>query len=341
MNQNNTVGRGRSIVRNRDNGGAPNDTRFGEHAKDEPAGLGTVTLPEPGQPDVIMASRSSYGQSDEESKTLVHGGDQYVMAYRPWNYALVDLDSGLTRISYIHSDGRNYRIVHEEHDGAGLVGIQAYRFDGDPHDVGTELEDARYEWMMGRRPAGSESEDLYAHPPGRYADDTLPDPDEPDRDAPDFIPSQGDPALDAGVLFDRVETDGTLWHRRRDGVYPAEPYGMRFQSETPLTDTDIERMSQAIGYSYSSTVRGESMPTAHRDSACSFIVSADTTKSRSDDLGMALERFEDDFNDTVRDGSPERKTDRAGAGTKGTRLVDGLGADAPTLHIFYDDVHEV
>jgi hypothetical protein len=37
----------------------------------------------------------------------------------------------------------------------------------------------------------------------------------------------------------------------------------------------------------------------------------------------------------VKHGSQVRKTDRAGAGTKGTRLVEGLGADLQVT-IYYD-----
>jgi hypothetical protein len=54
----------------------------------------------------------------------------------------------------------------------------------------------------------------------------------------------------------------------------------------------------------------------------------DMTKSRRDDIDMAL----DGLCDHVADGSPVRKTDKAGPGTKGTRAVDGTGM-APRVAI--------
>ena len=52
-----------------------------------------------------------------------------------------------------------------------------------------------------------------------------------------------------------------------------------------------------------------------------FIVSADFTKSRHDDYTDSLPALWAH----LRDGSPVRKTDRAGVGTRGTRAVAGLG----------------
>lgn len=153
-----------------------------------------------------------------------------------------------------------------------------------------------------------------------------------------------DPALfpPAVQFADTVEVEGTTFHRRREGVFPREPYQMRFEFDRDISDEEMGRFAQLIGYSYAATVRGESMDPPIKDSSRSFVIYADTTKTRSDDLGMALEDFENAIGPKgtlLEEGSPIRKTDRAGAGTKGTRLVDGFGVgNRPNFQIYYDDV---
>lgn len=135
-----------------------------------------------------------------------------------------------------------------------------------------------------------------------------------------------------------VNDDGyaETFYRRREGVYAAWPYSMRFQANRPLSDEESNHLAQLIGYQYRSTVRGESMGDPERDTPYSFVMSADTTKTSSDDLGMALERFEDGLNGTVQEGSPVRTTNRSGP--KGTRLVDGFNDPDLKIEIYYDSV---
>lgn len=121
----------------------------------------------------------------------------------------------------------------------------------------------------------------------------------------------------------QVASYGTM-HRLREGVYAGTPYAMRFEANRPITDDEMHKMASLIGYRYRAAVHGEPMDYPQRDSTHSFVVAADTTKSASDDLGMALDDFEGGLTDFVKDGSPVRKTDRAGAGTKGTRLLSTL-----------------
>lgn len=121
-------------------------------------------------------------------------------------------------------------------------------------------------------------------------------------------------------------------------LHPDTPSAMRLEANRPLTDDEMQRAAQLLGYSYATTVRGENMDEPHRDSDRSFVVAADTTKSRSDDLGEAMWHFENNLPDMMRNGSPVRTTDRAGAGTKGTRLVEGLADPELTFTIYYDDV---
>lgn len=115
---------------------------------------------------------------------------------------------------------------------------------------------------------------------------------------------------------------------------------MRLQFNRPLRDTEKLHLAGLAGYAYRTTVAGEQLGEPHADSPYSFVVSADMTKSRRDDLGIALEEFEGAFPDMIRKGSPVRTTDRAGAGTKGTSLVEAFNDPDLAYEIFYDDVIE-
>lgn len=158
-------------------------------------------------------------------------------------------------------------------------------------------------------------------------------------DHPDVEPpvSVMDSRIQDGEVFDTVRGfAGFVFHRRRDGVYPDTPGVMRFQANRVLTDADIQRFAGLVGYAYRAEVRGEPMGAPFRDSPYSFTIGTDMTKSQSDDLGMALECFEESLHGMVAEGSPERKTDRAGEGTRGTRLVEGFGE--LKFDTYYDDV---
>lgn len=125
------------------------------------------------------------------------------------------------------------------------------------------------------------------------------------------------------------------FHRSRDGVSPDVPSAMRFEADRPLTDEETQRLAQLIGYKYSTLGRGEPMGDPERDSARSFIMGADTTKGR---VYSHLDDFEDNLEEFLNEGSPVRKTNRAGAGTKGTRLVEGFGDPTLKIEVYYDSV---
>ena len=153
------------------------------------------------------------------------------------------------------------------------------------------------------------------------------------------VPMPSDhPDVQAGVIRDAVDVVGTVFHRRREGTYPDAPNAVRIQASRPLTDQEMQRMAQLVGYQYAAEVRGDPFSDPLRDSPFSFIIAADTTKTRSDDLGAALERFEAGLDHIVQAGSPVRTTNRAGEGTKGTRLVEGFNEAGLTFELFYDDV---
>jgi len=146
------------------------------------------------------------------------------------------------------------------------------------------------------------------------------------------------PHIQRGLVADAVKVDDTVFYRRRDGVYPDTPYAMRFQASRPISDEEMQQFTSLVGYAYRCTVVGESIGRPERDSVGSFVIYADTTKSRRDDLGLALEDFEKTLPAMIREGSPMRKTDKAGLGTKGTRLIEGLADPNLTFETYYDDV---
>lgn len=160
----------------------------------------------------------------------------------------------------------------------------------------------------------------------------------PDETTGQTVYSIDHPDVQDGKIVDTIHSDGVQFHRRRDGVHPDFPYAMRFQANRPLSDDEIRTFAGLVGYKYRSTVAGEPLGDPLRDSQFSFIVGADTTKTARDDIGLALEDFERDLPEFVRDGSPIRKTDRAGLGTKGTRLIDGINDPDLTFELYYDNV---
>lgn len=151
------------------------------------------------------------------------------------------------------------------------------------------------------------------------------------------VPAE-DPRVQAGHVFDKVEVDGQTYHRRRDGVLPNTPYGMRLQFNRPLSESEKRHLAGLTGYAYRSSISGEPLGEPYADSPYSFVVSSDMTKSSRDDLGVALEEFEDKLPAMIQEGSPVRVSDRSGPGTRGTRLVEGFNEPDLTFEIFYDDV---
>lgn len=158
----------------------------------------------------------------------------------------------------------------------------------------------------------------------------------------DTAPDTGDPRVQAGEVFDRVTHPdyGTL-HRRRDGVVPAEPRLMRFQSDRPLSDEEVQQAAQIIGYAWRAKVAGDPVGDPGRDSPYSFLISADSTRSRRTDRAQALLDFEQDTTTMLSEGTPVRQTTRKGYWTQGTRLVEGFGDNPPNFEIYYDSVESV
>lgn len=148
-----------------------------------------------------------------------------------------------------------------------------------------------------------------------------------------------DPRVQAGEVFDKIlDENGKTFHRRRPGTYPGTPYAMRFQANRPLTEEEQSQAASLIGYTYAATIRGEKIGYPKQDTPYSFVVSADMTKSRRDDLGDGVAEFEDQLPYLLQGGSPVRTTNRKGA--VGSRLIEGLNDPDLKFEIYYDDVFE-
>lgn len=95
-----------------------------------------------------------------------------------------------------------------------------------------------------------------------------------------------------------------------------------------LNSDEIGRVAGCIGYALRQELAGEEMTEPYviqsvRAGQTILLFGYDSTKSRRDDPDF--DRAFELAGRYIVEGSPLRKTDRAGAGTKGTRLVSGIG----------------
>lgn len=112
------------------------------------------------------------------------------------------------------------------------------------------------------------------------------------------------------------------------GEHPGSWYEIRAEFDAILTDSQVYQAAGCIGYALRQVLRGEELSEpvkVSRKRAGRTVVKFgyDSTKSRSDDPDDN-EAFELAARYVV-EGSPIRTTDRAGAGTRGTRLAEGIG----------------
>lgn len=106
---------------------------------------------------------------------------------------------------------------------------------------------------------------------------------------------------------------------------------------TYLPISEVQKISGALGYALAAVVRGDELSLGKvivngHVSGCVVEWDYDTTKSKSDDPD-----FEEAFERAklyMVHGSPIRKTDVKGVGTKGTRLVEGIGSPASGVEFY-------
>lgn len=112
------------------------------------------------------------------------------------------------------------------------------------------------------------------------------------------------------------------------GEHPGSWYEIRAEFGAYLTDEQVHQAAGCIGYALRQEIRGEELsePLSIKRTKGGRTIARfgyDSTKTRSDDPDETL-AFELAAQ-YVREGSPVRKTNRAGVGTVGTRLCEGLG----------------
>ena len=112
------------------------------------------------------------------------------------------------------------------------------------------------------------------------------------------------------------------------GEHAGSWYGIRVEFDSYLTDGQVRAAAGCMGYALRQTLHGEELSEPlsikrTRDGRTIARFGYDSTKGRSDDPddNAAFElatRY-------LIEGSPVRSTDRAGRGTRGTRLCEGIG----------------
>ena len=116
---------------------------------------------------------------------------------------------------------------------------------------------------------------------------------------------------------------------------------IRVLVERRLNEEEVSRLLGCLGYALRQTLAGEDLSEPSGFLLSKFPADGrqvtvleyayDSTKSRRDDPDFALAfAVAQEF---IFSGSPIRTTNRAGVGTKGTRLVDGIGACHLTLQV--------
>jgi hypothetical protein len=115
------------------------------------------------------------------------------------------------------------------------------------------------------------------------------------------------------------------WIKLDEFIQP-DCYQIMMVIDGHLTEAEISRASGCLGYALKEVLAGEDLsePEVRESINCMrFIFYYDSTKSRRDDpdLMQAFEKAER----YIEEGTPVRKTNRAGYGTRGTRLVEGIG----------------
>lgn len=157
------------------------------------------------------------------------------------------------------------------------------------------------------------------------------------------IASNDDPRVMNGEVIDRVVVGDVLYSRSRDGVTPREFRSVRVQLSRPLQEGEDERLASMVGYAFKLAMRpnsgyGNNVEVVSKDTPYSVILEADTYYAGTSNMEYALQKFEREVATIVQEGSPVRKTNRAGPNTENTRAVNGFNDESLSFEFYYDEV---
>jgi len=154
------------------------------------------------------------------------------------------------------------------------------------------------------------------------------------------IASSDDPRVMNGEVIDRVAVGDVLYSRSRDGVTPGEFRSVRLQINRPLREGEDDRIASMVGYAFKLTLRPRygGVEVIETDTPYSVILDADTAYAGTSHMEYALSKFEGELATIIQEGSPVRKTDKAGPGTKDTRAVNGFNDESLSFEVYYDKV---
>lgn len=133
------------------------------------------------------------------------------------------------------------------------------------------------------------------------------------------------------IVVDAGLDTETSYYKLDEGIYNWEYDTMLIKASRPITDDEMLQLSQLVGYAYS-VLAGEGLDWPVRASEDSFTVFSDSTKCRNKNF----HEFHDKLASTISEGTPIRKTNRAGEGTKGTRKTNGM--PDLTVDLYLDEV---
>lgn len=132
---------------------------------------------------------------------------------------------------------------------------------------------------------------------------------------------------------------GRTFHLRHARVVPARPSAILLVFGCDLDSETTRQVAGLVGYAHRTAVRSRGdLPEPTRPFANAVMLELDLGGSprRRTPVAAVLAQFEQELSGLMRQGTPVRTSDRAGVGTAGTRLIDGL----PDLGfvVYYDDV---
>lgn len=105
---------------------------------------------------------------------------------------------------------------------------------------------------------------------------------------------------------------------------------LRFEASRPMTDDEVAKLMQILGFAWKVTVRGERMLTFKRNGQNAVIVYVSISSSASRSPFERFDEFVNSLNDYIADGSTVKRD--------GSQLVTGI--DNLSVTVWADDVYQ-